>query len=353
MPREPHPWLRETAAVLHGGDADVLLDLSASIAPLGPSPAAVAAARAAPLDRYPERVAASLTRAMGGELGLDPERVVAGAGAADLLVRTFAAHLRPGDAVVVVAPCFGEYARAARACGATTVRWSAPAKSGFAVDPPAIAALARQHRAALGVLARPANPTGVAVALPQLAELMAEAPGTRWVVDEAFIGLADDPRSSAGGDAVVVRSLTKELALPGLRVAVADAPPAVAGALRALAPPWIVSAPALAAALAGLADSGHRRATRAAVSAGRARLLTLLDQLGAGPTHAVANFVCAAGLRPAEAERAAGRLRAHGIAVRLCDDLGLRGGLRLAVPPPAEQERVERALREAMSAVPA
>src|SRR2546428_10434044 len=115
---------------------------------------------------------------MAGELGLDAERVVAGAGAADLVMRVFAAHLRPGDVAVVVAPCFGEYARAARATGATAVFWNAPPQSGFAVDPVAVATLARDHRAALGVLARPANPTGVAVALQEVATLVAEAPRT-------------------------------------------------------------------------------------------------------------------------------------------------------------------------------
>src|SRR5258706_1913242 len=192
VPRDPHAWLYQVSDVPHGGgtpgdapggDAAIagsgramgraggaaaaadntLLDLSASIAPLGPSPLAVAAAHAAPIDRYPSRRAGALVRVVAAELGVDESRVVAGPGAADLLLRVALAHLRPGYTALLVAPCFGEYARAALACGARVVTWSAPSGDGFRLDVDAIATVARRADAAVGFLARPANPTAVAV----------------------------------------------------------------------------------------------------------------------------------------------------------------------------------------------
>src|SRR5258708_28791059 len=112
MARDPHPWLYQVADAPHGGGSgDGLLDLSASIAPLGPSPLAIAAAREAPIDRYPSRRAGALVRAVATELGVDERRVVAGPGAAHLLLRAALAHLRPGDVALLVAPCFREDAR--------------------------------------------------------------------------------------------------------------------------------------------------------------------------------------------------------------------------------------------------
>jgi histidinol-phosphate/aromatic aminotransferase/cobyric acid decarboxylase-like protein len=330
--RETHPWLGGITDVAHGGAAHGLLDLSASIAPLGPSPAALAAARRVRLDAYPSPDAAPLAAAAAGELGLDPERIVCGAGAADLLLRAALAHLRPGDAAVVVAPCFGEYARAITACGAVPVHWTASPEGGFAVDTTAVAEAARKTGAAAGVLSRPANPTGVDVPLRQLKTLVEATPATTWIIDEAFVGLADDPSSAAGGDAVVVRSLTKELAIPGLRVGIADAPLPTARAMRALAPPWCVSAPAIAAAVAGLADRQWRRRTRESVRQGRSDLSLGLRQMGMQLTDAVANFVCA--LPPCPASVLAESMAAKGIAIRVCDDLGLPGWVRIGVPPP-------------------
>jgi histidinol-phosphate/aromatic aminotransferase/cobyric acid decarboxylase-like protein len=346
MPHEPHPWLREVVDAPHGGGGgDGLLDLSASIAPLGPSPAAVEAARAAPIDRYPSRRAGALVRAVAIELGVDESRVVAGPGAADLLLRVALAHLSPGDTAVLVAPCFGEYARAALACGARLATWTAGAADGFALDVDAVAALCRRTGAAVGFLARPANPTGMPVSHQELLSLVAATPETTWAVDEAFLDFCDDRRSGAGGDAVILRSLTKDLALPGLRVAALDAPPRVADAIRALTPPWCVSTAGIAAAVAGLADTPHREATREASTSGRIALENALQALGLRTTQAAANYVCA---EVGDDAAAADAIAREGVRVRPCSDLGLPGWVRIAVPHPHDLPRTLAALTAAL-----
>jgi histidinol-phosphate/aromatic aminotransferase/cobyric acid decarboxylase-like protein len=349
MPREPHPWLYEIGDAPHGGvGGESLLDLSASIAPLGPSPLAVEAARATPIDRYPSRRAGALVRAVAAELNVPEDRVVAGPGAADLLLRVALAHLRPGDAAVLVAPCFGEYARAVLACGARPVPWTARPGDGFTLDVAAVAALCHDTDAALGFLARPANPTGVPVPLEAVLDLIAATPRTTWVLDEAFLDFCDDRRSAAGSEAVVLRSLTKDLALPGLRVAAVDAPPRVAEALRALTPPWCVSTAGIAAAVAGLADTAHRSATRAASTRGRLALHAALCALGIPCTDAAANYVCAS---VGDDAAACAAIADHGVRVRPCADLGLPGWVRIAVPHPDQLDHTIAALTAALSGV--
>jgi histidinol-phosphate/aromatic aminotransferase/cobyric acid decarboxylase-like protein len=351
MPREPHPWLAAVADAPHGGGGgDGLLDLSASIAPLGPSLAAVAAARDAPIDQYPSRRARALVDVVARELGVARDRIVAGPGAADLLLRVALAHLRPGDTALVVAPCFGEYARAALACGARVVAWHAAEEAGFALDVSALADAARACDAALGFLARPANPTGVAVTRETVLDLVAAAPQTTWVIDEAFLDFCDDRRSAAGGDAIVLRSLTKDLALAGLRVAALDAPPRVATALRTLTPPWCVSTAGIAAAVAGLADAAHRERTRAASTAGREALQAALCSLSLRTTCATANYVCA---HVGDDAAAVAAVRAQGVLVRPCTDLALPGWIRIAVPHPRDLDRTIAALSAALREVAA
>jgi histidinol-phosphate/aromatic aminotransferase/cobyric acid decarboxylase-like protein len=350
MPRDPHPWLAAVGDAPHGGvGGEGLLDLSASIAPLGPSPHAVDAARAAPIDRYPSRRAGALVRAVADELGVDESRVVAGPGAADLLLRVALAHLRPGDTAVLVAPCFGEYARAALACGARLATWTADAVDGFGFDISAVVQLCRDVDAAVGFLARPANPTGVPVSREALLALVDATPHTTWVVDEAFLDFCDDRRSAAGSDAVVLRSLTKDLALAGLRVAAVDAPPRVAEALRALTPPWCVSTAGIAAAVAGLADSRHRDATRLASTRGRVALHAALDDAGVPHSDAAANYICAA---VGDDEAASRAIAERGIRVRPCVDLGLPGWIRVAVPHPDDLARTCAAVLDALASAP-
>jgi len=197
----------------------------------------------------------------------------------------------------------------------------------------------------LGFVARPQNPTGVLDRVDAVLDLATRTPQTAWVVDEAFIGLCDDPASTAGSGVITVRSLTKELALAGLRVGIADAPPPVARALRALAPPWCVSAPAIAAAVAGLADRAHRAATLDAVRGGRGALAETFAGMGVRVSPAAANFVCA---EVGDARGFTARMAAARIAVRDCASLGLAGWVRLAVPPPAELERVIEAVRHSV-----
>jgi histidinol-phosphate/aromatic aminotransferase/cobyric acid decarboxylase-like protein len=349
MPREPHPWLYDVRDAPHGGvGGEGLLDLSASIAPLGPSPLAIDAARAAPIDRYPSRRAGALVRAVAAELEVDEARVVAGPGAADLLLRVALAHLSPGDTAVLVAPCFGEYARAALACGAKLATWRAQPATGFTLDVDAVTALCRSNDAAVGFIARPANPTGVPIPRELMLALVDATPRTTWVIDEAFLDFCDDRRSAAGSDAVVLRSLTKDLALPGLRVAAVDAPPRVAEAIRALTPPWCVSTPGVAAAVAGLADTAHRNATREASTQGRKVLTRTLHALNLRTTDADANYVCAL---VGDDQAACEAIARHDVRVRPCTDLGLPGWVRIAVPHPDDLQRTADALTAALQGV--
>jgi histidinol-phosphate aminotransferase len=149
---------------------------------------------------------------------------------------------------------------------------------------------------------------------------------------------------------VVIRSLTKDLALPGLRVAALDAPPRAAEAIRALTPPWCVSTAGIAAAVAGLADAAHRAATRSASTAGRMALLDTLRTLGLRTTDAAANYVCA---WVGDEDAADAAIRERGVRVRPCADLGMPGWIRIGVPHPARLDQTIAAVDGALRAVSA
>src|SRR4051812_32136583 len=114
-----------------GGEAglagqDRVIRLASNESPLGPSPLAMAAYRAvaAELHRYPDGAAIALRQAIGRHFGLDPERLVCGAGSDELIGLIARAYAGPGDEVLHSRHGFLMYPIAARAVGATPV--SAP-----------------------------------------------------------------------------------------------------------------------------------------------------------------------------------------------------------------------------------
>lgn len=163
----------------------------------------------------------------------------------------------------------------------------------------------------LVVIGNPTNPTGVLHRPQAIAALT--RPGRHVVVDEAFLPLSDDPTRTLAGTpgTIVLKSLTKHLAVPGLRVGYLVAGDRdTARRLSAARPPWSCNALALAALRAApLHDAPHPS------TADRERLARRLDAIPAVRVHpGQANFLL---LEVDEAQRATRRLRdEHDLAIR-------------------------------------
>jgi histidinol-phosphate aminotransferase len=214
---------------------------------------------------YPDPAVA--TAAVAAYHARPPAQALLTAGAAEafgLIARALPAPAHGDGPVVVVYPQFTEPERALRIAGHPVHRHLLAAGDGFRLDPTTVPEAAR-----VVVVGNPTNPTGV---LHPAADLLALArPGRLLVVDEAFMdAVPGEPDSLAGrGDVpglLVVRSLTKTWGLAGLRIGYLLGAAALVAGLREQQPPWAVSTPALAAALACATD---RAATEAAERATR------------------------------------------------------------------------------------
>jgi histidinol-phosphate/aromatic aminotransferase/cobyric acid decarboxylase-like protein len=241
------------------------------------------------------------------------------------------AHAGPGNRCVAIGPCFGEYRRHAEIAGAAFSEVRSGLDEALALEPD------------ICILGNPANPSGEVVPAARLEVACADHPGTLFVVDEAYAAFAPDSTSLIERrlppvNAIVVRSLTKELGLPGLRMGYLVASPERASALRAMLPAWPLSAPALAAAAAGCADLEH---IRAGAETGQRHVRLLAEAIleaGGETCPTEANYLL--GRRDGLAEA----LAARGIAARDCASFGLAGWLRLAAPRPADLPLVLEAI---------
>jgi histidinol-phosphate/aromatic aminotransferase/cobyric acid decarboxylase-like protein/adenosyl cobinamide kinase/adenosyl cobinamide phosphate guanylyltransferase len=258
--------------------------------------------------------------------------------------------LRPTLAACVH-PGFTEPEAALRAHGVPTVRVLRDPDRDFALAPDDV-----PRDADLVVLGNPASPCGTLVAAATILALRRR--GRTIVVDEAFMELVPgEPGTLVGerlDDVIVIRSLTKALGVPGLRVGYAVACAALADRLRAVRPPWSANVLALAALRAAADHPDELAAIAARASAERDDLHARLSAVpGVRVWPGAANYVLVA---VADGPAAVAALRGVGIAVRPAASFpGLDDRhIRITARDPASNARVVDALTLALAvAVPA
>ena len=159
--------------------------LSSNETPLGPSPKAVAAYRAVAehLQDYPDGAATALREAIGRVFGLDPARIVCGAGSDDLLNLIADAYLCDGDEAIHTTHGFLVYPIATLGSGAKPV---VAAEKNYTADVDAILA-AVSERTKIVFLANPNNPTGTYVPFDEVKRLHSGLPPhVLLVLDAAY-----------------------------------------------------------------------------------------------------------------------------------------------------------------------
>ncbi|MHB9114602.1 MAG: aminotransferase class I/II-fold pyridoxal phosphate-dependent enzyme [Thermoleophilia bacterium] len=359
--------IREASALL-GIPGGELLDFSANINFLGPSPQAVAAARRAvdEMGWYPLDPPDPLRRAAADFLRGSEESVILGNGASELIFLVVA-HLRPRR-VLVLGPTFTEYERAARAWGAEVDVANASEGADFVHTTADVRALQPRLEAAdLVFLCDPNNPTGdlwTRDARDAVIDICSRADTTVFV-DESFLaftaawpdgGVVGAVQAGVGAPpdhVIVLHSLTKILAMPGLRVGALLVSLEMAEGLASRVPPWNVNCIAQAAAVAGLADRTLLERTPGAVAAAREEVTAALRGTPgvARVLPAAADFLCLRLDAPTAAEVTARLLREHGVLVRDLSDFPGMGPryLRVAVREPADNRRLVEALAAVLS----
>ena len=244
------------------------IKLSANESALGPSPKALSAFREAEnsLHVYPDGTSIELRETLGLSNGLNPDRIVCGAGSDELLYNLARGYAGSGDEILVGEHGFNVYPIVAHCVGAIPVK--VPEKNlTFDVD----ATLARvTDKTQIVFIANPNNPTGSYIPADELARLRA---GLRedilLVIDCAYAEFATRDDYNMGFDlvdegenTVVTRTFSKIYALASLRVGWAYCPPSIADVLNRLRAPFNLSTAAQLAGKAALEDVGHVAAAK-------------------------------------------------------------------------------------------
>jgi threonine-phosphate decarboxylase len=325
-----------------------ILDFSASINPLGMAPG-VRGALAGCVERllhYPDKGAAELKDHLAAYHGITAAQLAVANGSTELI------HLMPrlvgGGRALIVAPAFAEYALALEKSGWQIDYFTLKSEDGFALSLASLQEKLAQNFDMLFVC-NPGNPTGALIPKGDIAALLGicQKCDTFLVLDEAFIDFCeeDSAKDLIGGyeHAVLLRSMTKFFAIPGLRLGYAIGAPKTIAAITSLQDPWSVNTAAQVAGIASLSDAAYCEATRSYVAAER-------DHLSAGlaglPCQAVfpsrANYLLVQLGNGSSAAQLRARLLKKGVLIRDCGNFqGLDGSFfRVAVRLREENDRL-------------
>jgi histidinol-phosphate aminotransferase len=305
------------------------------------------AARA--LHLYPDGAAAALREAIARRHGIDPERIVCGAGSDEIFQFLGRAYLAPGDAIVQSEHAFLVYRLVAQQAGATVL--SAPDRN-LRVDVDAMLALVTP-KTRIVFLANPNNPTGTYLPMAEVRRLHAGLPpDVLFVIDAAYAEYVQRNDYEAGvelagaaDNVVMTRTFSKAHGLAALRVGWAFGPPGVIDALNRVRGPFNVSAPAQLAAVAALEDEAFLARSVAHNAAERARVRASLEAAGLHTTDSVGNFVLILFKDAAQAAAADAFLRSRGVIVRAMGAYGLSSTLRMSIGAVAENDAALEALK--------
>ncbi len=355
---QPRPGVLDIAPYIPGKSTapgvDKVYKLSSNESPLGPSAHAIEAYRTVGehLEDYPDGASTALREAIGSVYGLDPDRIVCGAGSDDLLNLIARAYLKDGDEAIHATHGFLVYPIATLAAGAKPV--VAP-ETNYTVNVDAMLQ-AVTPKTKVVFLANPNNPTGTYIPFDEVKRLhRGLPPHVLLVLDAAYAEYVQRNDYEAGIELVATsenvgmcRTVSKIHALAALRLGWMYGPGHVVDAVNRVRGPFNVNAAAIAAGIAAVRDTAHIEYSRAHNERWLPWLVEEIRKLGLEVTPSVANFLLIhfPDVKGKTAKEADAFLTKRGLILRQVGAYHLPNALRMSVGTEEANRLVVKALAD-------
>ncbi|MEM0313740.1 MAG: histidinol-phosphate transaminase [Candidatus Bathyarchaeia archaeon] len=345
----------------HGIPIDNIMDFSAPINPLGPSPEAVKAVeRYSRLVRFysdqnPIELKISISEYIKG---ISPENIILGNGSAELIYLFLDVFARSHEVLIPV-PSFTEYERAALRVDAKPL--TVEMTEDFSLDVNKIKNAISDKIRAL-IICNPHSPSGRLFSQDSILELIEFCNGKNIyvIVDENYMDFISPSQDYTVTNQVhkylnlfVLRSFSKFFGMPGLRLGYGIANKEIIELLEDLRVPWNVNVLSIIAGQAALKDKPYIEETKIYIKRERERLKTMLSE--AGPFKVFPSEVNFLLVKILNKEVTAGELKdklaKRGILIRSCEDFRGLGDsyFRVSIRKAEENIMLVQALKEIMN----
>ena len=357
---EPRPELEKLIPCPHGGPdygelermglpPEEILDFSVSTNPFGPPPGMREILLQIPIEKYPDTEATSLRRKLSESLGVDMNEIIIGNGSMEILRLFSLAFLREGVKTLILEPTFGEYEVAAKIMGSRVIKLFSEEEKDFRHNLEEILSIIRRERIDVLFICNPNNPTGQYLKPEEMEKLLKALEGI-LVVDEAYISFVEKGRSSIEllrkGNILILRSLTKDYSLAGLRLGYGIAPRKLIEPINKVKPPWNVNSIALKAGEIALAGKDFLEESMKKIRESSLFLREGFKKLGLKVIPSHAHFFM---VKVGNAKKFREKLLRKRIQVRDCSSFGLPSYIRVSPRTIPEGETLLKAVRETLS----
>ena len=358
MSLSPRPEIQGLTPSTHGGlnyaeleemgiAPGEVIDFSANLNPFGPPRAVLESMSQADIAQYPDSDATSLKRALAETLGLPAHNIIIGSGSTELIRLAALAYFRPGDSVLIITPTFGEYDIACRIAGASVIEQRLLPEKGFQMKIDETTGIIQKHHPRGIFITNPNNPTGRYLSRADLEKILGSIQESLLILDEAYITFVDNPWSSLDmverDNLLILRSMTKDYALAGLRLGYGVASQHIIDTLSRIRPPWNVNAVAQQAGIIALKEGDYISRCQIKIKEAKDYLITELSSLGLPPLPSEAGFFL---VKVGDSPDFRRRLLEQKILVRDCTSFGLPGYIRIAPRTPPECQRLIEAIKK-------
>lgn len=341
--------LRELAAKI-GLSESTICDFSANVNPLGP-PAWLRPVISKAVDsvvNYPDPNCKKLVKTIADHYNIAQEEILVANGSAEIIgVLPQALGLKRA---VIPVPTYSDYCTACEIAGMTVEKFNMTASKGLTLDLDALTDHIKGGE--LIFIASPNNPTGLSLDASKLREFARKHNDTIFAVDEAFIDFVVDGKSLISDrpdNVIVLRSMTKFYAIPGLRLGFTVGSEKIVEQIRKYIAPWSVNVFAQEVGVRAIEDKQYVAESIEIVSRNRQwlyRELSRINELYVYPGQA--NFLLVK-IETATINAlllASRLLEKDSIAIRVCDNFdGLdKSYFRVAVKTRDENQRLVEAV---------
>ena len=326
-----------------------ILDFSTNCNPFGPPPIIKKAMAAASIGSYPDSEATVLRQALAAKLNIVDDNLVIGSGSTELIRLIALAYFKAGDRILIPKPTYGEYEIACHLAGATVLYQSLLDKPDFRLSAEDTVALIHRHRPVGIFLCNPNNPTGQYLTRREIKQVLSAAGESLVILDEAYVAFTENAWSSLDllkeyDNLIILRSMTKDYALAGLRLGYTIAAEPIIRTLKRVKPPWNVNTVAQEAGILALKANAYIEESAVKIKASRDFLIEELSKLGLNIVVSQTNFfLVKVNILASEFRQS---LLHRSILVRDCGSFGLPYYIRIAPRSIPECQKLVIAIKE-------
>ena len=287
---------------------------------------------------YPDSETRYLKRSLAERLGISGDNILISSGSTELIRLAALAYFGKGDKVLIIEPTYGEYELACRIAGASVVKQQLSARDAFLPKIGKTIELIKQYHPRGIFICNPNNPTGKYLSRADFERVLDAGKDSLVILDEAYVSFVDNPWSSLDfvsysslraerSNLLILRSMTKDYAMAGLRLGYGVAKEEIITNLRRICPPWNVNALAQKAGIIAVAKEGYLEQCQAELRKAKNYLVAELSSLGLPPLPSEANFFL---VEVGDASWFRRELLKRRMLVRDCSSFGLPRYIRIA-----------------------